>query len=99
LKEKILKELQKVVDPELGVSIVDLGLVYGIDLDKKKKGEVKIRMTFTTPTCPAAAMLEEQVLQATSRVKGVKKASLEIVFNPPWEKKMVSKEARLLLGV
>jgi len=94
--EKQVKDaLKKCMDPELGVSIVDLGLVYGIQI---KGSTVKVRMTVTTPMCPMASMLVENARDAVSKVKGVKKADVVLVFDPPWTPARMSATAKKALG-
>ena len=85
LKEKIIAEIKKIYDPEIPVNIYELGLIYDIKIDKDNN--VKVDMTLTTPNCPVA------------EVKGVKKVDLELVWDPPWDKSMMSEAAKLELNL
>lgn len=90
--EQVREELKKVPDPELGLNIVDLGLVYNIEI--QEKGKVKVTMTMTFPGCPLAPYFEKEVPAAVRRVVGVKDVELEITFEPPWKPTMVTEEAK-----
>ena len=80
-KEEIMKALEKVFDPELGISVVDMGLIYDI----RVAGEnVEIDMTLTNPACPMAAMITGMVEEAAMTVEGVERVKVNLVFNPPW---------------
>ncbi len=94
--EKIKEALRYVVDPELGINVVDLGLVYGIDV---KDGDVRITMTMTTPACPLGESLAEQA-EATilQNVQEAKSISVDLVWDPPWRPSMMSDAARLQVG-
>ena len=94
--EDIIERLKGVYDPEIPVNIYDLGLIYSIDINKKSI--VNIVMTLTAPGCPVADMLIEDVREAALSAEGVKNVDVELVFDPPWEKSMMSEEARLELG-
>lgn len=94
-KEKILEKLREVVDPEIGVNIVDLGLIYEINVDG---GNVRILMTLTTPGCPMAAGFTQEVERKIRQIKGVKKVRVDLTFDPPWIPDKMSKEARKKLG-
>lgn len=94
-KKDVLKVLKECYDPEIPLSIVDLGLVYGVEI---KDGKVKIRMTLTNPTCPLAYLIVRNVEEKISKLKGVKKVDVEIVFNPPWNPERMSKKAKKILG-
>ena len=91
-KEKILQSLKKIVDPELGINIVDLGLIYKIDIDQKKK-TVKVVMTLTTPFCPFNNYLIEQVKDTLNNFK-FGKVNLQLTFDPPWNPSMMSPELK-----
>ncbi|MFH0737112.1 MAG: metal-sulfur cluster assembly factor [Candidatus Micrarchaeota archaeon] len=100
-KGGILKKLGTVMDPELGMSIVDMGLIYEVDVRKKKKGgmqKVFIRMTFTTPACP---LMNEILNDVKSKLDGFKDADIEvsIVFDPPWTPERLSDKAKIRLGM
>jgi len=101
-KKVILKQLKNVVDPELGVDIVSLGLVYDVISSKPKSSPssclVKVIMTLTSPGCPLAPIIHEQVENALMELKGVDDVEVEIVWDPPWNMEMASKETKLLLG-
>lgn len=89
--EAILEKLKQVMDPELGVNIVDLGLIYNV---KVNNGDVSVLMTLTTPGCPMGYMFEEEVTRAVKKIKGVKKVKVELTFEPPWTPEKMSKEAK-----
>jgi len=92
----IIENLKDVYDPEIPVNIYDLGLVYNVDIDDTNKAN--IIMTLTSPGCPVADMLVEDVRQAAITVENVNEADVELTFDPPWDKSMMSEEARLELG-
>lgn len=92
----IIEKLKDVYDPEIPVNIYDLGLIYNVDVDDSKKAS--IIMTLTAPGCPVADMLVEDVRQAALSVENVETADVDLVFDPPWDKSMMSEEARLELG-
>jgi FeS assembly SUF system protein len=92
----IINNLKEVYDPEIPVNIYDLGLIYNIDVDESNKANVI--MTLTAPGCPVADMLVEDTRQAALTVEGVEDAYVELTFEPPWDKSMMSEEARLELG-
>ncbi|MBN2774932.1 MAG: DUF59 domain-containing protein [Prolixibacteraceae bacterium] len=91
----IIERLKEVYDPEIPVNIYDLGLIYNVDVDENDNANVV--MTLTAPGCPVADMLVEEVNEA-ALVEGVKSANVELTFEPPWDKSMMSEEARLELG-
>jgi len=97
LKAGILQELKNIFDPEIPVNIYDLGLIYGIDIDNHNN--VKITMTLTSPNCPIADQLLMDVKQHITYIKGVNDVNINLVFNPPWDKSMMSDEALLELGM
>ncbi len=92
----IIEKLKDVYDPEIPVNIYDLGLVYNVDVDENNKAN--IIMTLTAPGCPVADMLVEDTRQAALAAEGVEDAHVELTFEPPWDKSMMSEEARLELG-
>ena len=96
LKEKIISEIKKIYDPEIPINIYELGLIYDVRINKKH--DVKIIMTLTSPSCPVAESLPEEVRQKIEKIDGVNSAEVEITFEPPWEKSMMSEEAKLELG-
>ena len=96
LEKDIVRALKQVYDPEIPVNIYDLGLVY--ELDVNDEGEVKIKMTLTAPNCPMADQLVEDVHEAVADTPGVTNVSIELVFEPAWDKSRMSEEALLALG-
>ena len=94
MKRKIMNALKNVVDPELGVNVVDLGLIYDLSVDDKK---VKVKMTLTSPFCPLSAFLTEGVENEIKKL-GLK-PEIELVFDPPWTPDKISPKAKKLLGV
>lgn len=97
LRDKIEEALRTVYDPEIPVNIYELGLVYKIDIGDG--GEVKISMTLTAPACPAAGEIIFDVQQKIEAIEGVKDCHVELTFDPPWNKEMMSEEAKLELGM
>ena len=95
-KEEIIKKLKTVIDPELGVNIVELGLIYKIIINGEN---VKIKMTLTSMGCPMSSYFVENVKNAVKKVKGIKKADIELTFDPPWTPKRLSKEAKAKLDL
>ena len=95
-EEKIIAMLKTVYDPEIPVNIYDLGLIYKIDL--QDDGEVVLDMTLTAPNCPAADFIMEDVRQKVDSVEGVTSSVVNLVFEPEWDKDMMSEEAKLELG-
>lgn len=96
IEEKIIEMLKTVYDPEIPVNIYDLGLIYKIDL--QDSGEVVIDMTLTAPNCPAADFIMEDVRQKIDSIDGVVSSVVNLVFEPEWDKDMMSEEAKLELG-
>ena len=96
LKEKIIDNIKKVFDPEIPVNIYELGLIYDIKIDD---GDVEVIMTLTSPFCPVAGSLPKEVAARVSEVDGVKKANVELVFEPPWTMDLMSNEAKLELNM
>ena len=92
----IVRALKSVYDPEIPVNVYDLGLIYQVDV--APDGRADILMTLTAPNCPMADQLIEDVREKTAGVEGVTKANVELTFDPPWDKEMLSEEARLELG-
>ncbi len=95
-EEAILRMLKTVFDPEIPVNVYDLGLIYGIEL--KEDGVCEITMTLTAPSCPAGDFIVEDIRQKVGSVEGVKDVNVTIVFEPEWNKDMMSEEAKLELG-
>lgn len=96
LEEVILTVLKSVYDPEIPVNIYDLGLIYEVDIDDDNN--VVITMTLTAPNCPVADSLVAEVADKVNFIQGVKSANVNLVFDPPWDKEMMSEEAKLELG-
>ena len=96
LGEKIVKELKSIFDPEIPVDIYELGLIY--DVFVNDDNEVKILMTLTSPNCPVAESLPQEVEEKIRSIDEVKTAEVEITFDPPWTKDLMSEEAKLELG-
>ena len=96
IEEKIVEMLKTVFDPEIPVNVYDLGLIYKIDVSDNR--EVNIDMTLTAPNCPAADFIMEDVRQKVESVDGVTAATINLVFEPEWDKDMMSEEAKLELG-
>ena len=96
LKEKIIDEIKKIYDPELPVNIYDLGLIYDVQVNEKK---AKIKMTLTTPNCPVAESLPKEVKEGAMQVEGIENVDLELVWDPPWSKDMMSDAAKLELNL
>ena len=96
LGEKIVKELKQVFDPEIPVDVYELGLIYDVFINEDN--EVKILMTLTSPNCPVAESLPKEVEDKVKSIDEVKDAEVEITFDPPWTKDLMSEEAKLELG-
>ena len=96
-EEKIVQMLRTVYDPEIPVNIYDLGLVYNIDVDED--GHVEIDMTLTAPNCPVADFIIEDVRMKVESIEGIKDVDVNIVYEPAWDKSMMSEEAKLELGL
>jgi FeS assembly SUF system protein len=96
IETRIVSVLKTVYDPEIPVNIYDLGLIYRIDVTEE--GDVTIDMTLTAPNCPAADFIVEDVRQRVEGVDGVRAATINLVFDPIWDKDMMSDEAKLELG-
>ncbi len=96
-KEEVLEALKGVIDPEIGLDVVSLGLVYNVDLSES--GDVHIKMTMTFMGCPLAAMITEDAKYAVQSVDGVKSVDVEIVWDPPWTPDMIEPEVRARLGI
>ena len=96
IEEKIVAMLKTVYDPEIPVNVCDLGLIYKIDVSDN--GEAVLDMTLTAPNCPAADFIMEDIRQKVESVEGVTTATINLVFEPEWDKDMMSEEAKLELG-
>ena len=97
LKDKVINQIKKVYDPEIPVNIYELGLIYDIHVDKDNN--VKIDMTLTTPNCPVAESLPKEVKDSIMEIKEVNKVELDLVWEPPWDKSMMSEAAKLELNL
>lgn len=95
--ENIIKALKTVFDPEIPVDIYELGLVYDVQISED--GDVKVVMTLTTPNCPVAESLPQEVKEKVAAVENVKYVDLELTFEPSWNKDMMSEEAKFELGI
>ena len=96
LREKIIAEIRKIYDPEIPVNIYELGLIYDV---KVKEDKAKIIMTLTTPNCPVAESLPKEVKDTAMQIEGIEEVDLDLVFEPPWDKDMMSEAAKLELNL
>ena len=96
LKEKVIAEIKKIYDPEIPVNIFELGLIYDIIINKS---EVDVKMTLTTPNCPVAESLPKEVKDSIMEIKEVSNVNLDLVWEPPWDKSMMSESAKLELNL
>jgi len=96
IKEKIIAEIKTIYDPEIPVNIYDLGLIYDVQVDDKK---AKIKMTLTSPNCPVAESLPRDVKNVAMQVEEIEDVDLELVWEPPWNKDMMSEAAKLELNL
>ena len=96
LKEKVVAEIKKIYDPEIPVNIYELGLIYDISVNDKN---VNVKMTLTSPNCPVAESLPKEVKDSIMEIKEVNKVDLELVWDPPWDKSMMSESAKLELNL
>lgn len=94
--QDIFNALKGVIDPELGINVVDLGLVYGVEINE---GVVRVEMTLTSPGCPLAGLIDQMVKSAVGKLEGVERVELELVWDPPWIPAMMSEEVREEFGV
>ena len=94
-QEQVIEKLRECLDPELGVNIVDLGLVYGVNIEGSK---VNVLMTLTTPGCPLDSYFTQNITSKLKTVKGISDVSVELTFEPPWGPSKMSEESRDLLG-
>ena len=96
LREQVIDEIRKIYDPEIPVNIYELGLIYDV---KVKENSVKIIMTLTSPNCPVAESLPQDVKDSAMQVEGIEKVDLDLVFEPVWNKDMMSEAAKLELNL
>lgn len=97
MEESMMGALENVIDPELGIDIVNLGLVYGVHLDED--GNAGVEMTLTSMGCPMGPEIVSSVEEALSELPEVKDTNVQIVWSPPWNKEMMSRYAKIALGV
>ena len=96
-EERIREELKNVVDPEIGLDVINLGLIYDVKVDG---GKVTVVMTLTSPGCPVAGMFLANVKNAVEAIPGVAECSVDLTFNPPWDPRAhASEEAKMMLGI
>ena len=97
IKNKVIEAVKKIYDPEIPVNIYELGLIYKIDVDEKNK--VNVDMTLTSPNCPVAESLPNEVKENIMKVEGVSNVNLNLVWEPPWDKDKMSEAAKLELNL
>ncbi len=97
IEEKVVEMLKTVFDPEIPVNVYDLGLIYSIDVTDEF--DVNVEMTLTAPNCPAADFIMEDINMKLESIHGVRNVNIDLVFEPEWDKSMMSEEARLDLGL
>ena len=97
LKDKVIKEIKKIYDPEIPVNIYELGLIYKVEIDEKNK--VNVEMTLTSPNCPVAESLPNMVKENILNIDGVEDVDLKLVWDPPWTKDRMSEAAKLELNL
>ncbi len=95
MRKKIIETLKKISDPEVDVSVWDLGLIYNVLF---KNGEAVIKMTLTAPSCPFMAQLVDQVKEKVKDIEGVEKVRVDLIFDPPWSPEKMTEEGRKKLG-
>ena len=94
-REEVVDSLHQVEDPELGMDIVDLGLLYDVEVDGPK---VKVTYTLTSMGCPAGAMIQEDIDRVVRELEGVEDVESELTFEPPWSPERMSEDAKFILG-
>jgi len=98
-KEEVFEALRPIVDPELNLSIVDLGLIYDSEADEDNK-RLNIKMTLTSPACPVGPQIMGAVHSTALQIEGVEDVDIELVWNPPWDpRKMATEDVRMMLGI
>ena len=97
LESQIVQVLRTVYDPEIPVDIYSLGMIYEVEVDEN--ANAKVVMTLTTPNCPVAEILPAEVKEKISHIRGINEVDLQLTFEPPWTKDMMSDEAKLELGM
>jgi FeS assembly SUF system protein len=96
LTQKVIDVIKTCYDPEIPVDVWELGLIYAIDINTEN--DLHVKMTLTSPSCPVAETLPNEVEQKLKEIEGIRSAKVEITFDPPWEKEMMSEVAQLELG-
>ena len=96
-KEAVLEKLKEVYDPEIPVNVVDLGLIYGVDV--KENNEVHVQMTLTAPGCGMGPYIAQQAEWAISEIEDLEDVTVEVVFEPPWSPDMLTEDGKALLGI
>jgi metal-sulfur cluster biosynthetic enzyme len=94
-EDDVIDALSNVIDPELGLDFVELGLIYGIEIDG---GTVSVTFTLTTPACPIGPQVSEQMREFVGELEGINKVHPKMVFDPPWSPEMMSEDAKFALG-
>ena len=97
LRDKVIAEIKKIYDPEIPINIYELGLIY--DVKVENKNTAKVKMTLTSPNCPVAESLPKEVKDGIMQVEGIDKVDLDLVWDPPWDKSMMSEAAKLELNL
>ena len=97
IKNKVIREIKKIYDPEIPVNIYELGLIY--DISVKNEKDITVKMTLTSPNCPVAESLPKEVKDSIIAIEGVGKVDLDLVWDPPWDKSMMSEAAKLELNL
>jgi FeS assembly SUF system protein len=97
IKKKAIEEIKKIFDPEIPVNIYELGLIYKVEVDDKNK--VNIDMTLTSPNCPVAESLPVDVKDSIKKIEGVSDVNVNVIWEPPWKKEMMSEAAKLELNL
>ncbi|MBO8442084.1 MAG: metal-sulfur cluster assembly factor [Firmicutes bacterium] len=97
IKSKVLNALESVIDPELGIDIVNLGLIYGVDLDDN--GSCHLKMTLTTMGCPLSSFLQDEIFSALTKLDFVNDVDIQLVWNPVWTPDKMSRYAKIALGI
>ena len=97
IKKKVIEEIKKIFDPEIPVNIYELGLIYKVEVDDKNK--VNVDMTLTSPNCPVAESLPVDVKDSIKKIEDVSDVNVNVIWEPPWEKEMMSEAAKLELNL
>jgi metal-sulfur cluster biosynthetic enzyme len=96
IEKEVMKKLENVIDPELYISIVDLGLVYGVT---HSDGKVMVKMTLTTIGCPLITIIEKDIQEKLADIDGVKEVAVDLVFDPPWDIERMSEKGKAMMGI